>query len=60
MFAHYISPAILLYLTLVFYVAFYKLPLLHRKEHLKMGYVECALLLLMGLYLLLCIFEISF
>lgn len=60
MFAHYISPAILLYLTLVFYVAFYKLPLLHRNEHLKKGYVECALLLLMSLYLLFCIFEISF
>lgn len=60
MFAHYISPAILLYITLVFYVSFYKLPLLHRKEHLKMGYMECALLFLMGLYILLCIFEISF
>ena len=60
MFAHYISPAILLYIMFVFYVAFYKLGLIHRKEHLKMGYLECALLFLMGLYLLLCIFEISF
>ena len=60
MFAHYISPAILLYIMLVLYVVFYKLALVHRKEHLKMGYVECAILALMGLYLLLCIFEISF
>ena len=60
MFAHYISPAILLYIMLVLYVVFYKLALVHRREHLKMGYTECALLLLMGLYLLLCILEISF
>ena len=60
MFAHYISPAILLYIILIFYIAFYKLALVHRKEHLKRGYVECALLFLIGLYILLCILEISF
>lgn len=60
MFSHYISPAILLYIIFIFYVAFYKLSLIHRKEHLKMGYIECALLFLMGLYILLSIFEISF
>ena len=60
MFAHYISPAILLYIMLIFYIAFYKLALIHRKEHLKMGYVECAFLLIISLYVLLCILEISF
>ena len=60
MFAHYISPAILIYILLIFYVAFYKLPLIHKKEHLKKGFSECALLFIVGLYLLLSIFEISF
>lgn len=59
-FAHYVSPAILFYITLVFYVAFYKLPLIHKNEHLKRGIVEAIFLALIGGYFLLTVFEISF
>lgn len=59
-FGMYASGAIVVYITLAFYVAFYSLPLIHKNEQFKKGIMEFVLFLLICVLLLILLLDVSF